>query len=351
MSQIIKVKKANFYHIIDNKFLGSIDQINGYGIIIKQSNKLVTGFIVDPSGFQDAVYYKTGILTGKIVGNNGSYTWTNLELFGTGEQNRVFANYITGYKAASNTIEFINSTGSGLQEGDIINIANFIFTYKQSPTNISEFNSPLNLINILNSGASGGFNDQGFISLQNSVGVTGYLQDKYIKLFSLLRSGDNGNNIIIYKNTQNLYSIKIHSRYFTGGLTFRPIINNWIGDFSNTFNLTVENSGFYVKNIEPTQTFGFVSGVSWINNFSGNYNILTGFKNPISPQSYSGIPLQFNNQINKYSGSAIIPKNESTIYTGLNIEIFKSNPYNISGNIVKYTFSGDNFIFQDNIEG
>jgi hypothetical protein len=91
--------------------------------------------------------------------------------------------------------------------------------------------------------------------------------------------------------------------------------------------------------------------VSWVNNFSGNYNILTGFKDPRSPQSYSGIKLQFNNEINKYSGSGILPKNQSSVYTGLNIEISKSNPYNISGDIAKYTISGDSFIFQDYIEG
>lgn len=350
MSQVIKIKQANFYHIIDNKFITSINKITGYGIVSNQLNELVTGSITNPSGFQDAVYYKTGVLTAEIT-EGGSYTWDNLELFGTGEPNKVFANYVTGYKAASNIIEFINSTGSGLQNGDTINIANFTFTYTSIPTTISEFNSPLNLINILNSGATGGFNDQGFNSLENSVGITGYLDDKYIKLFSFLRSGEDGNAIRMYKNTQNINVIKIASRYFTGGLSIRPIINNWVGNFSNTFNLTVENSGFYVKNIPPTETFGVVSGISWINNFSGNYNILTGFKSPIDPQSYSGTQLQFNSEINKYSGYAIIPKNESTVYTGLNIEIFKPNPYNISGNIAKYTFSGDNFIFEDYIEG
>jgi len=347
---MIKVKQANFYHTIGSKFITPLDTVTGYGTISNLVNETITGSITDPTGLQDAVFYKTGLLTGKIT-NGGSYTWSNLTLTGSGQQNRVFANYITGYKQASNVIEFINIYGSDLQDGDTITIANSIFTYRKSPTNIVEFNSPTTLVNILNSGATGGFNDQGYSILQTSVGVTGYIEDRYIKLFSFLRSGEVGNTIYIYKNTQNINAIKLPSRYFSGGVSLRPLINNWIGNFTNTFDLTIENSGFYTKQLGPISTFGTVSGVSWINNFSGSYIILTGFKDPRRPSSYSGVRLQFNTQINKYSGTTILPQNQSTLYTGLNIEISAPTLYNISGNIAKYTFSGDNFIFQDYIEG
>jgi hypothetical protein len=351
MSQIIKVKKAAFYHTIDNRFNITIEKFSGHGIVSSLKNETFVGNIINPTGLIPAVFYKTGILTAQINDGSGFFNWSNLELSGIGEINKVFANYITGAEQSKNTIEFIDGNGFGLQNNDIINISDFTFTYNNNPQNFSQFNSPQRLINILNSGATGGLNSQGLFSLQNSVGVTGYLESNKISLFSLLRSGEDGNEIKVYKDTENPNAIKIHSRYFTGGKSLRPLISNWIGNFSNIFNLTIENSGFYTKQVTPIELLTTISGIAWVDNFSGNYLILTGFRDPRNPSNYSGSILNFNSNLNQYSGATVIPKNGLSIYTGFNIEIIKPNPYNIEGNFVKYIVSGKDFLFTDIIEG
>ena len=129
-------------------------------------------------------------------------------------------------------------------------------------------------------------------------------------------------------------------------------MNSWVGTFSSTFSsITAENSGFYTQAIESIETFKDIADVAWVDNFNQNYAILTGFKDPRNPRAYSGTRILYNSGIEKFSGSAIMPTNLTTIYTGLNIEIFKPNPYNISGNIAEYIISGNNFIFKDYIEG
>jgi hypothetical protein len=351
MAALIKVKKANFLHAINNNFYTSIESFKGHGITSNFNSELFLDEIINPSGTQPAVFYKTGLLTGVITDNIGSFTWPNITLTGVGESNRVFGNFVTGTVQASNIIEFIDSTGKGLENGDIINIVNFSFIFNNDPTNLSEFDSPQRLVNILNSGANGSLNNLGLSALQDTVGVTGYLENNLIKLFSFLRSGDLGNEIRIYRQSEDLNSIKIYSRYFTGGQSFRPILNNWVGNFSNTFTLTVENSGFYNKKIGPIETFGNISGVGWVNNFEQNYLVFTGLTDPRNRTVYSGQRLFFNSGLNKYSGEALMPSNDFNIYTGLNIQIFKPNPYNIEGDISEYIVSGNDFIFTDYIEG
>jgi hypothetical protein len=338
----IRVKQAQFFYVDRNQFNLQIDTITGYGNVSynNEINNTITGQIVNPTGLQPAVFYKTGLLTENII-NGGSFTWQNTQIAGTGESNKVYLNYITGYVSAQNEITFINSTGSGLQNGDLINIANFSFTYNQSGIPPLQFNSPQNLINILNSGATGGFNAQGFTTLQNTVGVTGFRNNNSLELFSVLRSGENGNSIRIYRDSQNLDAIKIASRYFTGGKTFRPLLNNWVGNFSNTFTLTVENSGFYTNKLENI-SFGRISGVAWEDNFTGNYLITTGVKSISNIGLYSGTPIPLLG--NKFVGSGIIPSGQLNLSI-INIDISKPNPYNLNNNLAKYIFSGQDFIF------
>jgi hypothetical protein len=344
MSFPIKINYINFLHVLDNRINVYIDSITGHGYIIKPENQIFTGTILNPTGLQPAVFYKTGVLNAFISSGSGSFTWSNLEIVGIGEVGSVYLNYATGYKNASNIIEFIDNTGFGLQEGDLININNTSFTYRNEPQTPIEFNSPERFINILNSGATGAFNDLGFDFLENSIGITGYQDNNKLFLFSDLRLGEDGNNILIYKTASNFDAIKIYNRYFTGGITFRPPLLNWVGTFSNTFNLVVENSGFYKQRVNR-EVFSSISGVKWEDNFSGNYIILTGLTNPSNFFAYSGQRLLFNPVLGQYSGSATIPKNLTTIYTGFNIEINKPNPYNISGNKFEYIISGDDFIF------
>jgi hypothetical protein len=348
MSQLIKVKKANFLHIQNNNFYSDIGNFKGHGFTANLNSELFFDNITNPSGSQPAVFYKTGLLTG-FIQEGGSFTWSNITLSGSGEAGRVFQDTIINTIQASNIIEFIDSTASGLQNGDFINIGNFFLTFDESPTSLNEFNSLERFVNILNSGASGLLNPFGFFNLQN-VGVTGFVDNNKIRLFSFARSGENGNNIRVYRQSENLDAIKIHSRYFTGGSTIRPPVNNWGGNFSNTFSLTVENSGFYIIRVGPFETFTDVTGVVWINNFK-NYNIITGLLDPRNRFDYSGSLLSFNDNTNEYSGETFLPVNNSTVYTGFNIQILKPNPYDISGDVAEYIVSGDNFIFRNFIEG
>jgi hypothetical protein len=352
MSNLIKIKNLSFYHAIDNRFYANIGTFTGHGIISTPSNQLFEGVITNPTGIQPAVFYKTGTLIGQINDGSGSYFWPNLTLQGAGEPGKVYLNYATGYVPASNILEFINDFGQGLQNNDIINISNFSFIFSDifiSPP--VYFNSPETLINILNSGATGAYNDLGFSFLETSIGITGYQLNNKLFLFSYFLSGEDGNNIKIYKDIQNDDALKIYNRYFTGGKTFRPLLQSWIGNFESTFNLNIENSGFYRKNYGPVEFFQNLTGVLWEDNFDKNYTILTGFKNPANPILYSGVKIPFNNQINQYSGFTRIPRGQTRPFTGINIEIIKPNPYNISGNIAEYIVSGDDFIFKGFIEG
>jgi hypothetical protein len=351
MSAIVKIKKVDFYHVVDNRINTTVNSYSGHGNVSFFDNQIFTGTILNPSGLQPVIYFTTGVLIGDINDGSGSYTWQNLELTHPGQATRVYLNYATGFKPAENIIEFIDSTGSGLQNGDYISIADFLFYYNTGANNPGQFSSPQNLLNNLNSGATGGLNDQGYTLLQTLVGVTGYQIDNKLFLSSYLRSGEDGNNIRVYRDSINLNSIKIHNRYFTGGESYRPRVNSWIGSFSGVFNLTVENSGFYTRYIEPEELFQNISGILWEDNFSGNYFVLTGLKDPRNPQSYSGVRILFNTGLGQFSGSAIIPLNQSTVYTGFNIEILKPNPYNISGNRFQYVISGNDIFYTDILEG
>lgn len=351
MNDIIKIKKVNFYHAIDNRVNTTINSYSGHGNIELFDDQFFTGSILNPTGLQPAIYFATGLLNGYIEDGSGFYNWSNLEVTGSGTSDQVYLNYITGNKPAQNIIEFINSNGAGLQNGDYISIQDFLFYYRNPATNPAQFDSPATLINNLNSGATGAFNNQGYTLLESFVGITGYQVDNKLFLFSYLREGENGNAIRVSREASNLNSIKIHNRYFTGGETYRPKIDSWEGIFSGIFNLTVENSGYYSKQIEPAALFGNISGLLWEDNFTGNYKIFTGLIDPRNPQDYSGTQILFNNDLNQFSGSTIIPANQSPIYRGLNIEIFKPNPYNISGNRFEYIISGTEIFYKGILEG
>jgi len=350
MPNTIKVKKANFYYIIDNKFNSFVSTVTGYGIV-NSVNNIRYGEILNPTGMQPAVFYTTGLLTGNVSENDYQFSWVNIQLSGTGQSGKVYLNYITGYQPAQNIVEFIDSTGFGLQDGDIININNYEFTFSNENSSPAVFTSPQNLINIFNSGSTGAFNEIGFDYLESIIGITGYQENNKLFLFSYLRSGEDGNSIKIYNNIENPYVIKIYSRYFTGGKTFRPLTNFWTGNFNNIINLTVENSGFYNFNQDLTPVFGFASGIDWVNEFSGNYIINTGIFDPRDRDNYSGVIINYNSGLNQYYGQGLIPSGFSNIFTGLKIEITKNNFYNVSGNLAKYTLSGIDFIFTGIIEG
>lgn len=356
MSTQIRIKNAQIFYRENLNFNRFFDKITGYGNVDFDLSDIVVGQINNPTGFQPAVFYKTGVLNGIVPEGAATFTWNNIFLNGFGESGRVFLDYITGYKQASATIEFKFVSPSVLTDGDIIGINGVSFTYRQTPTSLFEFNTYERLVNTLNSGAFGFFNSQDNGILQNIVGVTGYYEPNISKitLFSYNKSGEAGNENYIYRNNADLSLINIPNRYFTGGATLRPSTDMWTGVFSNTFNITKENSGVYFVNYDNVPTFANISGVVWDDNFSGNYYILTGLRDPRNPLDFTSgkkAYISFNSGINQFSGFGIIPSGQSAAYTGLNIEILKPNPYNISGNISKYTVSGNDFLFTGLIRG
>jgi hypothetical protein len=360
----VRVKSARLIYAEDNRFNLYINSITGYGYIsppLNDFNNLpninvigsniifLGGQIMNPTGIQPAIFYQTGILNGFInTPGVGSFTWDNIFLSAQGRPNEVFLNYFTGAIQAKNTIQFNNNL---LTDGDTININNTFFTYAtgKNPNNLLQFDSFQNLIDILNSGSTGAFDNIGFGILRTSIGITGFINGNILNLFSYLQSGEDGNNIKIYRNCQNLDAIKLPSRYFTGGRYLRPRTNTWYGNFSRAFpTITAENSGIYSENISEI-VFDNISGLVWIDNFSGNYYITTGIKDPNAISLYSGSLVPFKNNI--YIGSGVIPSGQFTVATGLKIDILKPNPYNIIGNFAKYIFSGDGFLFSGIIEG
>jgi len=360
----VRIKSAQFFYQEDNSFNLYINRITGYGFAIPQLSVLnnlpnidvigdniifLGGQITNPTGVQPAIFYKTGLLNGFISSPIiGSFTWSNISLTGIGQPNEVFLNYFTGVIQSKNTVEFNQNL---LTDEDILNINNTSFNYStgKDPNDFFEFSSFNNLINILNSGATGAFDNLGYSILRTSVGITGFINGNNLNLFSYLRSGEDGNNIRIYRDCENLDAIKIASRYFTGGQYLRPKTNTWYGNFTRTFPaITAENSGVYLANVFET-VYDTTTGISWLDIFSGNYYIRTGFKDPNNLNNYSGKLVPFQN--NKYIGSGVIPSAQFSLPTGLNIEIFKPTPYNINGNFVKYIFSGEGFLFTGILQG
>ena len=341
----IGVKNLEFYSTLPVLIpIGSGDlskqimSVTGYGNIITGfQNNLYTGTILNPTGLQPAIFFQTGLLTGFINSGSGEFRWF-LNLSGTGSTENVYLNYLTGNKQASNVIKFLDPTGFGLINGDILNISNTNFVFNLTPDNsLFNFSSPLNLITKLNSGATGNINN-----VLKTIGITGYQSNNNLLLFSYSRTGEDGNSIRVYRNTNNLNSIQIQSRYFTGGQSFRPSLNQWTGVFRNLNNLTVENSGFYNFNLFTEDVFFTTTGTIWEDLFD-NYYIETGLFDPRNSTEYSGSPVTFSSGI--YSGLGVLPSGQNLVYTGLRIFILKPNPYNVSGNISRYTFSGEKFLF------
>jgi hypothetical protein len=352
----IKVKKAQFFYQDNSSinFQKYFSKIPGYGnTTINFENKILTGNIQDPFGLVPAVYYATGILTGTITDNVGSFTWSNIFLESIGETGNVYLDYVTGYTQSTGVIEIDAFYKNKLLNFDIININSVNFTYVTGvPQNLFEFNTIEDLLKILNSGSQGLLDS----TLQNTVGVSGYIDYTYpyhkIYLTSVSRSGEEGNNNRIYRDCFDLNTIIIKDRYFQGGKTLRPETNNWIGTFFNTFEeITAENTGVYNRNIIEN-TAAVTQDIAWEDNFSGNYFITTGIRNPNSQQTFSGVLMKFDSDLNKYYSSGIIPGGSSLyVYTGFKFNILKPNPYNIQNNLAKYIISGKDFIYSGIIVG
>lgn len=355
----IRIKKAQFFYdrVFEEPpaFQRTFDTINGYGeTTLNFSNQLITGLIYDPTGLVPAVFYQTGLLTGTILENEGSFNWNDVTLTGSGQANRVFLDYATGYKQATGAIQIDAFYQAKLTNLDSITINDIKFTFVTgSPETLFEFNTIEQFVETLNLGSQGFYNNE---DLETIVGISGYINYTFpyntIHLTSVSRSGEDGNSNILYRDCNNIDLIRIPSRYFTGGESFRPKINSWVGTFSNTFDtITKENSNFYSFEYREITT-STVKDVSWEDNFNQNYYITTGIRNPNSQERFSGSLLSFDPLSNKYQASVTLPSGNSLfVYTGFKFNISKPNPYNIQGNLAKYIISGEDFIFSGIIEG
>jgi hypothetical protein len=339
-----KIKSVDFYYRQDNRFYRYFNTVTGYGNVnLNTSGQSILSFgnILNPTGWRDALVYQTGKLTGFVNAGSNSFSWIDQTI--TGVSGTIYINEATGTRQAQNIIYF--NTGL-LTPGDILNINGYDFVYSQGTQSDFIFNTPSQLATKLNSGASNP------TSPVNPVGVTGFVSSNNLYLYSYLLGGESGNSIRVYRNSVTLEAITIPNRYFVSGQTFRPITNTSKGTFVSSFpSITVENSGNYIFNYLNTERFDNISGVVWVDTFSGNYFIRTGIKTPDNTTTYSGRLVNYIPSRNIYSGSGVIPMGQNKIPTGFNIDILKRNYYNISGNLAKYTISGRDFLYSGIIEG
>jgi photosystem II stability/assembly factor-like uncharacterized protein len=348
-----QVSYINFYKNTDKPFIKTfLGRITGYGLNSFEISGFGTGIIIDPTGqqFQPAIIYNTGLLTGQVPSNSldGTFTW-NLNLTGVPISGQIFLEQVTGLIQSSGIIEFLDMNGSGLIEGDTININDISYIYRTGDRVLPfEFLNPSDLINIFNSGAVGEFNNLDGGTSQNEVGITGYKLNNKLILFSFKRLGSLGNEIRLSRNSNNLNSIKIPNRYFMGGDDLRSPVNIFTGNFFRRGSLTIENSGIYSASFESTLQKD-ISYLAWIDTFSGNWGVLTG----LISQGQTGLlsPMLYNSVLDKFIGTGIIPSGRGPAYTGLNIQFFKKKPYDISGNLVLYNLSGKDFIYSGILEG
>ena len=364
--QEVRIKDANLYTAKNNNYFNTyINAITGSGNLNFRIFGSATGIIsgITGSGYQNAVFYQTGLLTGLVShdSTDGIFTWNNITISGTGLSNRVFLENPTGYKQSTGIVNF--KTGL-LEPYDILNISNYDFYYVTGqPTNLYEFNSLNYLINVLNSGATGAFLDNPFFDypLYNQIGITGYKipsQDTLI-LFSYLRSGEDGNQIRLYRDTSNLDAVSIPHRYLRSGQTFRAPVDNgkWSGLFRTFFSsVQKENTGVYIKFFEPeTIANGSLTGVIFENNFDKNWKIF------VTPISEGGIfntglttGLIYNPVTKLFSGNFIVKSGLTYLgYSGLQINLNKRSfdHINNTGNLARYVISGNRFSFTGLIKG
>jgi hypothetical protein len=347
-----KINQPNRFNDVLNFGFDVKTDLEGSNIFIGSNNSNGVIYIYNSDIYTNLVSNQTGLLTGLISNNQGSFTWTNISITGTGSTNNVFIDQITGYKQATGSLVFLNNTGSGLNFGDSISIDNINFIYRETPFTNFEFNSLDNFINILNSGVTG---DN--VTL-NNIGVTGIKNNNQILLYSYRRSGIGGNSIKITRNAKNLDSIKIPSRYFQGGEDLRPLANNWSGLFSGFFNtITKENTGIYIIN-NPTGLFSDnLTGILWINSFN-KWIVKTGVTIQSSNPSFNIFNnIQYNSGLNLYTGVLTINRSNNYLspYTSLFINfekpVYINNNQIVFNNFAKYEFSGDNFIYTGILTG
>jgi hypothetical protein len=365
----IRVKNAQFYYKTPKNFYKFIEELKGYGLNTHNINGFGTGFIDNPTGYQPAMTFITGIQNGvtdefgqilidritinelnpvliETVSNDGlNVSFSLLDLPCTGEcienkinKDKIYLDYVL------NTIEstgFFSINFNKLIEGDSLSLGEETYTFSsfaQSNSILDRFNFSgiNNLITKINSG--------------NQVLVTDINNNTVFLKSKLL--GESGNNIILNRETEDPTAIIINNRYLMGGESFRHLSNTWDGIFEmqDTDSYTYYNQGYYNKlfrsTIDNPLLNNTIQDVVWEDSFSGTWSIITGLNEEGGINIRTGF-INFNPNLNMFYGSGFIPsgRGEFFNYTGLNINITKNNPYGLSGYIVEYMVSGNNFIF------
>lgn len=208
------------------------------------------------------------------------------------------------------------------------------------------------------------------IAVNDNVVVGGYsslnlacvseINDASIRLFSHNPSGENGNNTKLTRYAGNLNAIQIPNRYLLGGQTFRPLSNTWEGNFEETFNFTVENSGIYTVQSQENISID-ISGVAYENNFYPNWSgdvtlisegtvLNTGLTINLKPDIYwvETQTVTGTNSNNAKLGSTIFSKN-NILLASYNAGTFPSSTG--PGPVLLYTGNNNNWVLGPNLTG
>lgn len=323
----------------------NFDGVNftGYGNYTGTFSGQFTGYLTgNISGYVPSVTFKTGTLSENVNPGSGSFTWTNISL--SDSPTGVVYN-LPPYKTiqATGEIWFLNSTGSGLNAGDTINIQTNQFYFGNGNNVPFEFNSPQNLVNIVNSGATGVYG----ASFQQTISVTGRLNSNVVQLSSLLL-GESGNQLKLTRAAQNLNSIYIPYRYFQSGVNIYNTSNSYTGIFTGQYDtLTVENSGiYYTSGISGSfYNVNATTGIIWVDSFSGNWKVISGNLEDIYQ------PISYLTGISGFSGCTVIPSATGQNFSGINLTFQKQNPYNISGDYAQYIIKIDGNYYSGVVQG
>jgi hypothetical protein len=360
----VRVNYGNFYYRVPKTYYKFIEEVSGYGKNTHEIYGVGSGYINDPTGFQPAVTYITGTITG-IANDIGQIIIDNIEInelspivtpvlsedgFSLGfnfeeipctgdciqnkiNTNEMYLDYATGFLQATG---LLNINFNKLSIGDTIYIGDEVFTFSEDQSTQNNF---LNLTGLISA-----INNSGDVYVEYTGNNTLFFKSKI--------SGESGNYTEIYRRSVDPSAIVITNRFMAGGKDLRIFSDTWDGVFEmlNSDLYIYYNTGNYsqfyqVITGEPVIN-SLVSDVIWEDSFKDTWSIVTGLNEDGGTNRFTGV-INFNNNLNIFYGTGVIPsgRGEFLEYTGLNILITKQNPYNISGYIVEYLVSGNNFIF------
>jgi hypothetical protein len=336
------VKNANFtYPFADYLRSYSLLGTSGYGnlSLSPAPGTILTGSITgNYSGYFNILSFETGVLSGFVPENQSTFTWSLVNITGSGRVGSVYYDLITGYKNASNQVS-INFNNITEGESLVIQQNYFTFTTDLSITGLDTayFSDMQNLLFKINNGPVSSI-------------VSGSLVGANTLQLNSRLSGSMGNDIIVERDIVNSNSIWFSSRRLTGGQDLRPPVPFWSGSFQTVYDtITKENSGVYYQTFTETPALRDVSGAIWNNAFNTNYTITTGLYKSSSPGFTASGLVPFNASQNRYVGSGTIPSGQDVPYSGVQIFINREKYIHSSNDLALYTVSGNNILYSGRI--